>query len=86
MALTCGIQAFYDNNREVWFTSGLHSAGQQLQYRLCLWDDVTTLRNRQNQFAVVRGGRRESQTVVHMNTHTTVGHLALVDKLKNQLL
>lgn len=46
MALTCGIQALYDNNREVWFTSGLRSAGQQLQHRLRLWDDVTTLQNR----------------------------------------
>lgn len=60
MALTCGIQALYDNNREVWFTSGLHSAGQQLHNRLCLWDDVTTLQNRHNHFAAVRGGRRES--------------------------
>lgn len=46
MTLTCGIQAFYDNYREVWFTSGLRSAGQQLQYGLGLWDDVTTLQNR----------------------------------------
>lgn len=47
MALTCGIQALYDNNREVWFISGLHPAGQQLQHSLSFWDDVTTLQNRQ---------------------------------------
>lgn len=47
MALTCGIQALYDNNREVWFISGLHPARQQLQYSLSFWDDVTTLQNRQ---------------------------------------
>lgn len=29
MALTCGIQAFTDNNKEVWFTSGLCCAEQQ---------------------------------------------------------
>ncbi len=43
MALTCGIQALYDNNREVWFASGLRSAGQQLENRRCLWDDVTRM-------------------------------------------
>lgn len=73
MALTCGIQAFYDNNGEVWFPSGLRSAGQQLQHRRSLWDDVTTLQNRQNQVCAVRGGGRESQTAAH----TTVGQLAL---------
>lgn len=62
MALTCGIQALYDNNREVWFTSGLHSAGQQLHNRRCLWDDVIALQDRgKKQFAAMRGG---------MNTHT----------------
>lgn len=83
MALTCGIQALYDNNGEVWFTSGLRSAGQQLQYRRRLWDDVTTLQNRHNHSAAVRGGRREA--VVHMNKRTTVSQLALVDTWKNQV-
>lgn len=55
MPLTCGIQALYDNNGEVWSTSGLHSAGQQLHNRPGLWDDVTTLWNRHNQFSAVAG-------------------------------
>ncbi len=66
MALTCGIQALYDNNREVWFASGLRSAGQQLRNRRRLWDDVTTLQNRHNQFAAAReeagGSRRLRRT------------------------
>lgn len=80
MVLTCGIQALYDNNREVWFASGLGSAGQQLYDRRCLWDDVTTLQNRHNQFAAVRGGRRESQSAVHTSTHTTVSHLTQINR------
>lgn len=47
MALTCSIQALYDNNREVWFSSGLRSAGKHLQYGHGFWDDVNTLRNRE---------------------------------------
>lgn len=45
MALTCGIQSLYDNNREVWFTSGLRSVAQQLQHSCRLWDDVITLQS-----------------------------------------
>lgn len=77
MPLTCGIQAFYDNNRVVWFTSGLCSAGQQLQHRLGLWDDVTALQNRQNQFVAAAerereeagGSRRLWCTWTHTHTH-----------------
>lgn len=82
MPLTCGIQALYDNNREVWSTVGLHhSAGQQLQNRPGFWDDVTALQNRHNQFAAVTGGRRgrTEQSVMHVNTQATEGHLAVMD-------
>lgn len=71
MALTCGIQALYDNNREVWFTSGLHSAGQQLHNRRRLWDDVTALQNRHNQFGAVRGGK---EGVVDCDAHEHTHH------------
>lgn len=43
MALTCGIQTLYDDYREVWLSSGIHSAGNHLQQRQRLWNDVTTL-------------------------------------------
>lgn len=58
MALTCGIQALDDNNREVWFASGRRSAGQQLQNRRGLWDDVSALQDRHHQFAALTGDRR----------------------------
>ena len=73
MALTCGIQALYDNNREVWFASGLRSAGQQLHNRRCLWDDVTALQNRNTISLPLLGeaggggGRGEAETAVHMS-------------------
>lgn len=70
MILTCSIQALDDNNREVWFSSGVRSAGKHPQHGCALWDDVTTLQNKQSQFTALRQEVEGRQTVWHTQTNT----------------